>query len=60
MLNKQTNITFIHRVIDYNTQQIYIKYIMIKIAKILIDTKLHTNKSSVWCKMGGNVVLWGT
>ena len=33
---------------------------MIKIAKMLMNTELHTNKSSVWCKMGGNVVLWGT
>jgi len=33
---------------------------MIKITKILIDTELHTKKSSVWYKVGGNVVLWGT
>jgi hypothetical protein len=33
---------------------------MIKITKILMNTELHTNKSSVWCKVGENGVLWGT
>ena len=33
---------------------------MIKITKMLIDTGLYTKKSSVWYKVGGNVVLWGT
>ncbi len=33
---------------------------MIKITNILMNTELHTNKSSVWYKVGENGVLWGT
>ncbi len=33
---------------------------MIKITKMLINTDLHTKKSSVWYKVGENGVLWGT